>query len=1364
MKRSYPYTGPGAPAGGGPGQPIGTAYGQAQPPPPAGPAPPLPAGPNANLAPTQSYANYGYGQVASGRASSQAAGTSNSAGLTATDAQQAQWHQQWQQYYAQQAAVTAAAALPASSQQAGPQQSSGYVPGRVGPSPQPASAQAYTPAYPQHQHQPQQGGYQYPQQQSPAVQSQQPWQQPPATQQFHQGPMPQAQGMQQQQQHGGVQGAPPAKRTRYDQHQAAAVPPFVSGGMAAPGSQFYGPGHVGGASPPNLPSGTGPAGASPMQSFGWQGAGAGTAMGGPGPGMGGASPMGPMGGAGRGAAPGRGRGGGPFGGPPGQIGSPMSQGGSPGGPQAMRGVGRGGVQGSPVVPPPFAADRGAVGWGARGGPNMVSIGRRSGSTGADRGGRAGGMSARGGGGSAGGGGRAGFSSQNTIPLNAPNGPASSRAGRDASKLPGSRGSGGGGSHGPAASGSGGRGAVNGSDAKRTARGAAPASESGQGSGSKKSVFFDFQIRSVDIDAIDWSWSATDDASDDDKDDGEDDAADASRDVEDNGGEASSTVGEEAAGGGEAKDAGGAGASGSSGTKDDSSSTAAAAGRDEPPRGPRNRWKKGSGRAKGARAKAANAVSPRDSTRLRITFGTPANLGPEGAPTGPKADKNASKKQQRKAQQRKEAGASSQGDSQKGDAAAGAAGEEAKAKPEGGDAAAGSTSAETAADAPTSAAATATEHGTDAPKVEAGVESGEQGGSEADGPSRAGDWSAASKSPPQHSANRVTITFAGAKKRLLIDADAVKSLSVDRAAGRIEVVVRVVTAPVQPSAAAVASKSGKKWSEWVVCKGVLLESRGQDQSGYQAVARHQIEEAWKQGSAQPPREGTADDATQEGEAPVSDDTAAEDKEGEPKDAEGAQKADGQKTDAQESEGAGVDLGPLADIPPFYRLLASHNGPAEDLGHAASTIDEMTIVAHLDTASPLLVEPTWVKTGDADSCITQLATYSQRPQDHEWHGRIHVVDPDPPPTLDSVLDEWCTESFLGSAKERKSFLAETVSSAYDARPQNGSEAVQRDEEREALNRTRIKALVDIMGRMIRSANGPSVSLDALSGPLAAAARDSQSSSHSVSSLCVLALSDMALRFSQAAGVSSEEIRRSVCEMMMQFPRTALFKTLDNVWKERMEKMRQSAASGAGQKRKRDKDREGDDGDEGGDNDKTRTAQSTPAPAPTSTSTSTWTAEAAGNAATSASAAEQEAKVEGDAEVKVEAEVKEEKAAMDEAETKAETGNKPAAEAEVEVKDETMQEDKATVKGEPEPQGEVGTIEAAQDDEEEGQDQNSKPVEEAAAVGLDAADGEATTLAAGEDGDAATAAEVTEEVVGGTSGSGGGDVSMTTDEVVE
>ena len=78
-----------------------------------------------------------------------------------------------------------------------------------------------------------------------------------------------------------------------------------------------------------------------------------------------------------------------------------------------------------------------------------------------------------------------------------------------------------------------------------------------------------------------------------------------------------------------------------------------------------------------------------------------------------------------------------------------------------------------------------------------------------------------------------------------------------------------------------------------------------------------------------------------------------------------------------------------LPPLHQLLPSSTTDEMTISSNEEK-REMTIVAYLDRLNPL-TEARWVKTGDVEGWIGQLAVMNGTAS--KWKGKITVSDPDP-----------------------------------------------------------------------------------------------------------------------------------------------------------------------------------------------------------------------------------------------------------------------------------------------------------------------------------------------------------------------------------
>ncbi|TIB72857.1 hypothetical protein E3Q18_03395 [Wallemia mellicola] len=122
-----------------------------------------------------------------------------------------------------------------------------------------------------------------------------------------------------------------------------------------------------------------------------------------------------------------------------------------------------------------------------------------------------------------------------------------------------------------------------------------------------------------------------------------------------------------------------------------------------------------------------------------------------------------------------------------------------------------------------------------------------------------------------------------------------------------------------------------------------------------------------------------------------------------------------------------------IPPFQKLVAQSSRETVDQeGLPQLTNETMLIECSLETNQPL-TEARWVRNGNVEEWIEQTVSgaafnayknYIAKQQNMSarvgWHGKIKVLDPDPPPTMVSRMNNWAKTSSTFSFKERQKFL--------------------------------------------------------------------------------------------------------------------------------------------------------------------------------------------------------------------------------------------------------------------------------------------------------------------------------------------------------
>lgn len=208
-----------------------------------------------------------------------------------------------------------------------------------------------------------------------------------------------------------------------------------------------------------------------------------------------------------------------------------------------------------------------------------------------------------------------------------------------------------------------------------------------------------------------------------------------------------------------------------------------------------------------------------------------------------------------------------------------------------------------------------------------------------------------------------------------------------------------------------------------------------------------------------------------------------------------------------------------IPPFW------NNPLPS---------KATLIVYLDTDRPLS-EPKWVKSGDVQEWLKSIfgrMFWVTGDAADGWEKKIEVTDPDPAPTIWTVLDGWAINSPVGVQTERQRFLK--------------------------THMTEVDNLLEILLRLVRgeratpfSQSTPAISAPSISGPLLTAL--TQSTGHGAQqthvSLAVLAIFYMALDYAQRANgeKGKSEAEERVGEIIRCLPSHLIYKSLDGIFKE-------------------------------------------------------------------------------------------------------------------------------------------------------------------------------------------------------------------------
>ncbi|KAL1741086.1 hypothetical protein HDZ31DRAFT_46182 [Schizophyllum fasciatum] len=207
-----------------------------------------------------------------------------------------------------------------------------------------------------------------------------------------------------------------------------------------------------------------------------------------------------------------------------------------------------------------------------------------------------------------------------------------------------------------------------------------------------------------------------------------------------------------------------------------------------------------------------------------------------------------------------------------------------------------------------------------------------------------------------------------------------------------------------------------------------------------------------------------------------------------------------------------------IPPLARLTTF---PAQ-----------LTLIAYLDTERPLS-EAKWARSGDVHEWLKTMfgrMFWSPGGADNGWEKRIIVMDPDPLPTIWTVLEGWATGATVGTAVERQRFLKTHMNDSDN--------------------------ILEILLRLVRGERATShtqnsIHIASLSGPILAAYSEHPAHANQQThvSLAVISLFRMLLEYARKAigEPAKKEVEERLGEIIKCIPNHLVHKSLDGIFKE-------------------------------------------------------------------------------------------------------------------------------------------------------------------------------------------------------------------------
>lgn len=374
-----------------------------------------------------------------------------------------------------------------------------------------------------------------------------------------------------------------------------------------------------------------------------------------------------------------------------------------------------------------------------------------------------------------------------------------------------------------------------------------------------------------------------------------------------------------------------------------------------------------------------------------------------------------------------------------------------------------------------------------------------------------------------SPNRISISYAGSARRLVIDADVIESVRIKRGEGRIDVVLVLDDSkPAQPGSTLSTIKEEDREGSVPKAGGGPETAHGEsikpatdmldNPPAPPSVVKSEPQDPHLVSSASLPMTAVITSSSIE----LSHAQA---------------NSRGILIDALEESTQAYKPVPHSSydndrtIPPFPKYLAS----------AASRPVKLRLLLYLDKDKPLS-EPKWVKTGDIEDWLkTMFGPVKTGPQTYaSWSGKIAIVDPDPPPNVYALVDSWVQHSMVGPPKERRRFVTEHIKAHFDN-------------------------VFEVLLRIVRR-DGSQSNPAPPGSPLASAlpANSIHASQQTHASLAVLSLYRLAAEFAVSAGVDGKALETRVGQLIRSLPQAQVYKSLDSMFKDWMAAQKKSINS--------------------------------------------------------------------------------------------------------------------------------------------------------------------------------------------------------------
>ncbi|WWD20905.1 hypothetical protein CI109_105383 [Kwoniella shandongensis] len=353
-------------------------------------------------------------------------------------------------------------------------------------------------------------------------------------------------------------------------------------------------------------------------------------------------------------------------------------------------------------------------------------------------------------------------------------------------------------------------------------------------------------------------------------------------------------------------------------------------------------------------------------------------------------------------------------------------------------------------------------------------------------------------PAGPSTNRLSILYEESSRRLCFDAEAVEKVRIWRKEGRIEVELKSLGEKQEEEV-----KEGEDKVDINLPKGILIETYDNTDQRFVSLTRDRLVELYPEPASAP--------ASEEANGHATDDIKVESNE----------KPVGPVPSSSKSNSVNSN-----NVPPFHRIFPTLN---------SSSSSPTTITVYTNKKNPLS-EPKWCRTNQADVWLYEQFG-SRKGLGEGWKGKLEIMDPDPGPTLKSILENWASNCNIGSLSSRRTFVSSLLSSPNDLL--------------EILLRLTRGDRNPTVGSTLASGSGGAISsaTSQTFGALATSIRpNSPYASHQTHvSLAILAMYRLTTDYATRAGEKKEVVEEKIGDIIKSLPTGMIGRSLDGLFKE-------------------------------------------------------------------------------------------------------------------------------------------------------------------------------------------------------------------------